>query len=165
MASKLLAAGVDANSRAGPLIPVWDKVPVTKGPTALIVSMRYGLNDMSELLLSKGADVLLSDQFGKTALMTAIEFGNGDMPAVAACVRKLSAEELDVRDQWDQNLSACALIGPSAPCACSLAATSGVPTRYACLGACAGFGGVSAVCDARWRAVGRRNDPCQVLRR
>jgi ankyrin repeat protein len=106
LATKLLASGVDPNSRAEPLVSSWDKVPVTAGPTALMVAMHYGLSAMSDLLLSKGADVHLTDQFGKTALMTAVEFGHGDLEAVAACVRKLSAEELDARDQWDQNLSA-----------------------------------------------------------
>lgn len=50
----------------------------TAGDTALMASVRYGYNDIAQLLISKGADTKLKNKAGKTALDIAKESNNDE---------------------------------------------------------------------------------------
>ena len=64
---KALASGADPNTRRTPLCPTWNKVKVELGPTALMLAMRGGNDEVAKLLLDKKADPLLKDQFDKNS--------------------------------------------------------------------------------------------------
>ena len=99
-----LLARDDVNRRRAPLIDTWNGTAVREGLTPLMLAMRRGDNAMAELLLSKGADTRLKDQFGKTAMMMAVEFGHGTMPVLKEIIAKLSADECNAQDYWGQSL-------------------------------------------------------------
>ena len=101
---KLLLGGADPNARRKPLTSHWNKAPVTLGPTALMLAMRSGNDDIAQTLLAKKADPLLHDQFNKNAPMTALEFGHADMPALKTIITGLTKKGLEHVDLWGQNL-------------------------------------------------------------
>ena len=99
----LLAVGADVNSRREPLFAMWngDPVPMSAGPTALMLAMRGGHDDIASLLLGKKADATLQDQFKKTAAMYALEFGQVQMRAVYDIIQRVPDK---LTDHWGHNL-------------------------------------------------------------
>ena len=68
------------------------------GLTPLMAALRRGDERAAKLLYEANADVNLADEFGKTALMLAAEFGHGDLGLVALLVRGESNLDVNVAD-------------------------------------------------------------------
>jgi hypothetical protein len=106
VAKLLRTCGV--NARQTPLAAFWNQQKVSDGPTALMLAMRHGHNNVAELLLNQKADPLLKDQFNKRAPMYALEYGHGEMPSVKSLISTLPAGEDKHTDDWGHNLMMCA---------------------------------------------------------
>lgn len=100
----LLKRGADPNARRSALCPTWNKAPVKDGPTALMLAMRAGHDEVAKALLAAKANPLLVDQFKKTAAMYALEFGHGDMETLTFIIQGMSPKDLSQADDWGHNL-------------------------------------------------------------
>ena len=118
-AAQELLAKVGIDARKAPILVMNDKETWnaatklgTNGPTALMLAMRRGDNAMAEWLLGKGADLGLIDQFGKTAMMQALEYGHCEMPIFKIIFDKglLTAEVASKKDMFGVSLAAYAAL-------------------------------------------------------
>lgn len=79
-------------------------MPVTLGPTALMLALRNGHDGVAGMLLDKKADPLLVDQFQKSAAMFALEFGHVKMVALKRIIETFKDGDFEKRDDFGHNL-------------------------------------------------------------
>ena len=103
---RLLAkAKQTVNSRRKPVLR-----PDGLGLTPLMAAMRRGDERAAALLVEEGADVNAQEEWGRTALMLAVEHGHGEMPLIGQLLgaRKVN---IDLQDhEGDGLLSYLSLI-------------------------------------------------------
>jgi len=104
-AKAAIKAEANINAYGVPLLATWCKDPIKDGgPTALMLAMRGGYDEVALELLNKGADFTLIDFFGKNAAMLALEYGHTKLKALEGIISKMKPADFSHIDKWGHNL-------------------------------------------------------------
>jgi len=104
-AEAAVKAGASIGARAAPLIGTWCKEPIIDlGPTALMLAMRGGHDEVAQMLIDKKANPMERDFFEKNAAMIALEYGQKDLKSLGAIIKSMKGSDFSQTDKWGHNL-------------------------------------------------------------